>query len=211
MKKISIVAAIISALSIIPAGQAANVASPSTVTWQTSAKKTSTASLAVEVANDGEIEFYFDPDTNKFDTTDSIFNVAITGDGSATAFKLVATLGDNTLTHTSGASVSTLKVGMLYNLYDDVTPTAGTSFTLLDSTVQKSVMRDAMRTLINTTTAHPVSKYKLQGKSTASDVFLFNIVSGTSNGVTVPIQNLPNGDWSGSVTVNLVATWTVPA
>ncbi|WP_145552000.1 common pilus major fimbrillin subunit EcpA [Yersinia mollaretii] len=208
MKNTVIIAAIVSAFVAIPAAQAVNVTDHATVTWGVSAKKTSTASLAVVADNGGEVEFNFDPVTNKFGMEKSFIDVTIGGDGSSSAFKLVATLGNKILTHDDGANISTLTVGMLYNLYEATTPTAGSTFTLLNSTDSQSVLNDAMKHLINGTT-NP--RFKRETKSNGADILFFRIESGTANGTAVPnLYNLPNGNWSGDVTVNFTATWTVP-
>lgn len=207
MKNKVIIAAMVSAFVAIPAAQATNLTDHTTVTWDISAKKTSTATLAVEAANDGEVSFSFDPTTNQFGEEESFINVMVHGDGSATAFKLVATLGDKTLTHDNGASVSTLTVGMLYNVYDTTTPVFGSSFTLLDSTIPRSVTSDAMKALING--VNP--RYKRNTTSTGNDLLYFKVVSGNANNTAVTdLSKLPNGNWSGNLTVNFTATWTVP-
>ncbi|HFQ7484628.1 common pilus major fimbrillin subunit EcpA, partial [Pseudomonas aeruginosa] len=48
------------------------------------------------------------------------------------------------------------------------------------------------------------------GRTTAQDGFTFSIISGTTNGTTAvtDYSTLPEGIWSGDVSVQFDATWT---
>jgi len=52
--------------------------------------------------------------------------------------------------------------------------------------------------------------YKTAGRTTAQDGFTFSIISGTTDGSS-PVDDyskLPEGIWSGDVSVQFDATWT---
>ena len=52
--------------------------------------------------------------------------------------------------------------------------------------------------------------YNASNRTTAQDGFTFSIISGTTNGTTAvtDYSTLPEGIWSGDVSVQFDATWT---
>ena len=52
--------------------------------------------------------------------------------------------------------------------------------------------------------------YNVAGRTTAQDGFTFSIISGTTDGTTAvtDYSTLPEGIWSGDVSVQFDATWT---
>lgn len=91
--------------------QAADVTAQAVATWSATAKDT-TSKLVVTPL--GSLAFQYAEGVKGFNSQKGLFDVAIEGDTTATAFKLTSRLITNTLTQldTSG---STLSVGVDYN------------------------------------------------------------------------------------------------
>ncbi|MDU7648136.1 MAG: common pilus major fimbrillin subunit EcpA [Klebsiella michiganensis] len=146
-------------------------------TWSATAKKDTTSKLVVTPL--GSLAFQYAEGVKGFNSQKGLFDVAIEGDATATAFKLTSRLITNTLTQldTSG---STLSVGVDYN--------------------GAAVEKTADTTMIDTAA----------GSTTAQDGFTFSIISGTTDGTTAvtDYSTLPEGIWSGDVSVQFDATWT---
>ncbi|MCW9445983.1 common pilus major fimbrillin subunit EcpA [Klebsiella oxytoca] len=193
MKYQAIVFALTAALGI-SAAQAAEVTAQSVATWQATAKKDTTSKLVVTPI--GSLSFQYAEGIDGFNTQNGLFDVAITGETTATAFKLTSRLVTNTLTQldTSG---STLNVGVTY-YGEEVNKT--TPLTMIDTSA---------KTLGGNLS--PVSAgYKLGTRSTAQDAFTFSIIGGTTDGssAVTNYKDLPDGLWTGDVSVEFNATWT---
>ncbi|KLO03298.1 fimbrial protein, partial [Morganella morganii] len=112
MKKHLIVAALIASFSGISAVQAADVTAQAVATWSATAKKDTTSKLVVTPL--GSLSFQYAEGVKGFNTQKGLFDVAIEGDTTATAFKLTSRLVSNTLTQLDNSG-STLTVGVDYN------------------------------------------------------------------------------------------------
>ncbi len=174
--------------------QAADVTAQAVATWSATAKKDTTSKLVVTPL--GSLAFQYAEGIKGFNSQKGLFDVAIEGDATATAFKLTSRLITNTLTQldTSG---STLSVGVDYN-GESVEKSADT--TMIDTANGK--LGGNLSALAN--------GYNQAGRTTAQDGFNFTIVSGTTDGTTAvtDYSTLPEGIWSGDVSVQFDATWT---
>ena len=178
----------------VGAVQAADVTAQAVATWSATAKKDTTSKLVVTPL--GSLAFQYAEGIKGFNSQKGLFDVAIEGDATATAFKLTSRLITNTLTQldTSG---STLSVGVDYN-GESVEKSADT--TMIDTANGK--LGGNLSALAN--------GYNQAGRTTAQDGFNFTIVSGTTDGTTAvtDYSSLPEGIWSGDVSVQFDATWT---
>ncbi|ELR2990849.1 fimbrial protein [Klebsiella oxytoca] len=176
MKKKVLAIALVTAFAGMGVAQAADVTAQAVATWSATAKKDTTSKLVVTPL--GSLAFQYAEGVKGFNSQKGLFDVAIEGDTTATAFKLTSRLITNTLTQldTSG---STLSVGVDYN--------------------GAAVEKTADTVMIDTA-----------GRTTAQDGFTFSIISGTTNGTTAvtDYSTLPEGIWSGDVSVQFDATWT---
>lgn len=195
MKRNVLALALLSSVGI-GAAHAADVPARAFASWSASAKKDTISKLVVTPL--GSLSFQYAEGIKGFNKQNGLFDVAIEGDTSATEFKLTSRLVTNTLTHYDGSG-STLSVGVSYNGED---LTTGNDVTLIDTDSNSySGNLGALTNGFNTT-----------GRSTAQDSFSFSITNGTSNGTT-PVSDmsqLPEGTWSGDVSVQFDATWTTP-
>ncbi|WP_241571684.1 common pilus major fimbrillin subunit EcpA [Rosenbergiella nectarea] len=194
MRKKILTIALASLLSSVGSVQAADTSAQAMATWSATAKKDTTSKLVVTPL--GSLDFQYAEGIKGFNSQKGLFDVAIEGDNTATAFKLTSRLVTNTLTQldTSG---STLDVGVDYN----GTPVVKNSdTTLIDTSAGK--LGGNLSTLVN--------GYNKTGRSTAQDGFTFSIVSGTTDGskAVTSYSDLPEGIWSGDVSVQFDATWT---
>ncbi len=142
----------------------------------------------------GSLAFQYAEGIKGFNSQKGLFDVAIEGDTTATAFKLTSRLITNTLTQldTSG---STLSVGVDYN----------------GAAVEKTgdtVMIDTANNIMGGNLSALANGYNASGRTTAQDGFTFSIISGTTNGTTAvtDYSTLPEGIWSGDVSVQFDAT-----
>ncbi len=123
--------------------------------------------------------------------------MAIEGDSTATALKLTSRLIARHITplDTSG---STLNVGRHYN----------------GAAVEKTgdtVMIDTANGILGGNLSPLANGYNASNRTTAQDGFTFTIMAGTANGTTAVTDCgtlLPEGIWSGDVSVQFDATWT---
>ncbi|VUS63635.1 common pilus major fimbrillin subunit EcpA [Klebsiella spallanzanii] len=196
MNKKIIAVALVAAFSGMGVAQAADVTAQAVATWSATAKKDTTSKLVVTPL--GSLAFNYAEGVRGFNTQRGLFDVTVAGDAAATAFKLTSRLITNTLTQldTSG---STLSVGVDYN-GQNVSKTADT--TMIDTAAG-----------INGGNLSALSTaYNAAGRTNAQDLFTFSIISGTSNGTTAvaDYSTLPEGIWSGDVSVQFDATWTKP-
>lgn len=192
--KLKMLAAALVTTFCVGAVQAADVTAQAVATWSATAKKDTTSKLVVTPL--GSLAFQYAEGIKGFNSQKGLFDVAIEGDSTATAFKLTSRLLTNTLTQldTSG---STLSVGVDYN----------------GSTVDKSadtVMIDTANGILGGNLSALASGYDQSGRTTAQDGFTFSINSGTADGTTAVTDYslLPEGIWSGDVSVQFDATWT---
>lgn len=184
------------AASVINMGvaQAADVTAQAMATWSATAKKDTTSKLVVTPL--GSLAFQYAEGVNGFNAQKGLFDVAVEGDTSATSFKLTSRLVSNTLTQLD-SSGSTLNVGVDYN----------------GKTIEKmtdTVLIDTANGVLGGNLSALSNGYNKTGRTTAQDAFTFSIISGTSNGTT-PVTDysmLPEGIWSGDVSVQFDATWT---
>lgn len=194
MKKNALAMILVAAFGYMGVAQAATVTVQSLSTWSATAKKDTTSKLVVTPL--GSLSFQYAAGIKGFNSQKGLFDVAITGDTTATAFKLTSRLVANTLTQL-GASGSTLNVGVNYN-GAPVLKTADT------------VMIDTATGVSGGNLSALSGVYKTAGRQTAQDGFTFSIISGTSNGAlaVTDYSTLPEGIWSGDVSVQFDATWT---
>lgn len=190
--KLKMLAAALVTTFCVGAVQAADVTAQAVATWSATAKKDTTSKLVVTPL--GSLAFQYAEGIKGFNSQKGLFDVAIEGDSTATAFKLTSRLLTNTLTQldTSG---STLSVGVDYN----------------GSTVDKSadtVMIDTANGILGGNLSALASGYDQSGRTTAQDGFTFSINSGTADGTTAVTDYslLPEGIWSGDVSVQFDAT-----
>ncbi|MEA1064140.1 common pilus major fimbrillin subunit EcpA [Erwinia sp. HR93] len=195
MKKgILALATAVSFAGMMGAAQAADVTAEALATWSATAKKDTTSKLVVTPL--GSLNFDYAAGVKGFNTQDGLFDVTIEGDSTATAFKLTSRLVTNTLTQLD-SSGSTLSVGVTYN-GQDVDKTADT--VMIDTA--GGVLGGNLSTLSNS--------FNAAGRTSAQDKFKFSIISATSDGSTAvsDFSTLPEGIWSGDVSVQFDATWT---
>ena len=192
--KLKMLAAALVTTFCVGAVQAADVTAQAVATWSATAKKDTTSKLVVTPL--GSLAFQYAEGIKGFNSQKGLFDVAIEGDATATAFKLTSRLITNTLTQldTSG---STLNVGVDYN----------------GVAVEKSantVMIDTENGILGGNLSARSNGYNQTGRATAQDGFNFSIISGTTNGTTAvtDYSTLPEGIWSGDVSVQFDATWT---
>lgn len=194
MKKNIIAIALVTAFSGMGVAQAADVSAQAVATWAATAKKDTTSKLIVTPL--GSLSFQYAEGIKGFNTEKGLFDVAIEGDTAATGFTLTSRLLTNTLTQldTSG---STLEVGVNYN---GKSVTAGSPLMMIDTA--NNILGGNLSGLSNA--------YNEAGRGTAQDSFTFSIIGGTSDGSTpvTDFTTLPEGIWSGDVSVQFDATWT---
>ncbi|WP_044182077.1 common pilus major fimbrillin subunit EcpA [Phytobacter massiliensis] len=194
MNKKVIATALVMMFSGVGVAQA-DVTAQAVATWAATAKKDTSSKLVVTPL--GSLAFQYAEGIKGFNTQKGLFDVAIAGDSSATAFKLTSQLITSTLTQldTSG---STLDVGVTYNgvAVDKNVPT---------------VMIDTAGGVLGNGLSVLSTLYNSSARTTAQDGFNFSIISGTSDGVTAvsDYSALPEGIWSGDVSVRFDATWTI--
>lgn len=192
--KLKMLAAALITTFCVGAVQAADVTAQAVATWSATAKKDTTSKLVVTPL--GSLAFQYAEGIKGFNSQKGLFDVAIEGDATATDFKLTSRLITNTLTQldTSG---STLSVGVDYN----------------GASVEKSadtIMIDTANGVLGGNLSALSNGYNQTGRTTAQDGFNFSIVSGTLDGTTdvMDYSTLPEGIWSGDVSVQFDATWT---
>ncbi|MBG6244106.1 fimbrial protein [Candidatus Symbiopectobacterium sp. 'North America'] len=194
MKKSIMMLALAAAVVNIGAAQAADVTAQAMATWSATAKKDTTSKLVVTPL--GSLAFQYAEGVNGFNSQKGLFDVAVEGDTSATSFKLTSRLVSNTLTQLD-SSGSTLNVGVDYN---------GTAIEKMADTV----LIDTANGVLGGNLSALSNGYNQTGRTTAQDAFTFAIISGTSDGTTpvADYSQLPEGIWSGDVSVQFDATWT---
>ncbi|EFE93755.1 fimbrillin MatB [Serratia odorifera DSM 4582] len=194
-EKMTLALAIVSAFVAVNAAQAADVTAQALATWSATAKKDTSSKLVVTPI--GSLTFQYAEGIKGFNSQKGLFDVTVEGDATATAFKLTSKLVSNTLTQldTSG---STLDVGVNYN-GTEVVKTAET--TMIDTA--NGILGGNLSALSN--------GYNVASRSSAQDQFTFSIIGATTDGTTAvtDYSTLPEGIWSGDVSVEFNATWTI--
>ncbi|HFV0114085.1 TPA: common pilus major fimbrillin subunit EcpA, partial [Escherichia coli] len=166
MKKKVLAIALVTVFTGMGVAQAADVTAQAVATWSATAKKDTTSKLVVTPL--GSLAFQYAEGIKGFNSQKGLFDVAIEGDSTATAFKLTSRLITNTLTQldTSG---STLNVGVDYN----------------GAAVEKTgdtVMIDTANGVLGGNLSPLANGYNASNRTTAQDGFTFSIISGTTNG-----------------------------
>jgi len=194
MKKNIIAIALVTVFSGMGIAQAADVSAQAVATWSATAKKDTTSKLVVTPL--GSLSFQYAEGIKGFNSAKGLFDVTVEGDETATDFKLTSRLLTNTLTQLD-QSGSTLKVGVDYN---GEAVTAASPLVMIDTA--NNILGGNLSTLSNA--------YNQAGRTSAQDGFTFKIVSGTTDGTTAAtdFSELPEGIWSGDVSVEFDATWT---
>jgi len=194
MKKNLIVIALFTAFAGMGVAQAADVSAQAVATWSATAKKDTTSKLVVTPL--GSLTFQYAEGIKGFNSAKGLFDVTVEGDETATDFKLTSRLLTNTLTQLD-QSGSTLKVGVEYN---------GEPVT----TASPLVMIDTANNILGGNLSALSNAYNQAGRTSAQDGFTFKIASGTTDGTTAAtdFSALPEGIWSGDVSVQFDATWT---
>lgn len=191
--KMKMLAIALAATLCASAVQADDVTAQAVATWSATAKKDTTSKLIVTPL--GSLMFQYAEGIKGFNSQKGLFDVAIEGDTTATAFKLTSRLVSNTLTQldTSG---STLDVGVDYN---------GTA---VDKTAD-TVMIDTEKGVLGGNLSALSNGFNVDGRTTAQDGFTFFIIGGTTDGTTAvtDYSKLPEGIWNGDVSVQFDATW----
>ncbi|MHA7848593.1 common pilus major fimbrillin subunit EcpA [Serratia sp. D1N4] len=194
MKKIALALAIVSTFAAVSTAQAVDVTAQALATWSATAKKDTTSQLVVTPI--GSLSFQYAEGIKGFNSQKGLFDVTIAGDTAATDFKLTSRVVANTLTQldTSG---STLTVGVTYNgaVVDTTNET-----TMIDTA--SGALGGNLSALSNT--------FDQAGRASAQDQFTFSIIGATTDGTSdvTDYSTLPEGIWSGDVSVEFNATWT---
>ncbi|WP_342321214.1 common pilus major fimbrillin subunit EcpA [Kosakonia sp. BYX6] len=173
--------------------QAADITASAVATWAATAKKDTTSKLIVTPL--GSLSFQYAEGVRGFNTQKGLFDVAIEGETSATSFKLTSRLVSSTLTQLDGSG-STLEVGV--NYMGEAVGKAS-DLVMIDTANGKNVGLGAL-----------ANNYAQSGRVTAQDAFTFSVVNATTDGSTPAkdLSVLPEGIWSGDVSVQFDATWT---
>lgn len=174
----------------------AAVEASAVATWQATAKKDTTSDLVVTPL--GSLAFQYAEGIKGFNTVNGLFDVTVQGHAGTeaspiTAFTLKAKKLSGTLNHLSGGS--TIDVGVFWQ----GTPVNTSAYTTLIDT----------KAGINGGTLSPLAQgFNINGQRTSTQgAFSFNIDSATVNGTTAAFDRLPDGMWSGEVSVEFIANW----
>ncbi|WP_299998515.1 common pilus major fimbrillin subunit EcpA [uncultured Cedecea sp.] len=194
MKKNIIAIALVTAFSGMGIAQAADISAQAVATWSATAKKDTASKLVVTPL--GSLSFQYAEGIKGFNSANGLFDVTVEGDETATDFKLTSRVLTDTLTQLD-QSGSTLKVGVEYN---GEAVTAASPLVMIDTA--NNIMGGNLSSLSNS--------YNQAGRTSAQDGFTFKIISGTTDGTTAATEfsSLPEGIWSGDVSVQFDATWT---
>lgn len=196
MNKKIIAIALVTAFAGMGVAQAADVTAQAEATWKATAKKDTQSKLVVTPL--GSLAFQYAEGIKGFNTQTGLFDVTVEGDETATDFKLTSHVLANTLTQLD-QSGSTLTVGVAYN---------GKS--LPESPTNPTVMIDTANNILGGNLSALSNGYNVAGRTSAQDSFTFSITEATLDGTAAPedFSKLPDGIWSGDVSVQFDATWT---
>ena len=194
MKPTMITGILFSVILLPVAAQAAESTVQAVASWSATAKKDTTSKLVVTPL--GSLAFHYAEGIKGFNTQKGLFDVTIYGDNSSTAFRLTARVLTDTLTQLDNSG-STLQVGINYQ---------GTSL----SHTADTPLIDTAKGIFGGNLSALSHGYNLNNRSMAQDQFTFSIVSGTTDGSTVvtDYSSLPEGIWSGDISVQFNAVWT---
>lgn len=162
-----------------------------TATWKATATKRASTKLRVTPLDN--LKFDYLSNNSAFSEEDGLFDVEITGNTNAANFRLTSQIVSNTLSQLSTGS--TLTVGVRYS----GTPLQrGTPTVLLDTST--GVINQLGNSL----------RYKDGATSTGQDAFKFSIIDASADGrtQTKDFKTLPDGLWTGDVSVQFDATWS---
>lgn len=161
-----------------------------TATWKATATKRASTKLRVTPLDN--LKFDYLTGSSAFSEEDGLFDVEVTGNSNATNFKLTSQIVSNTLSQISTGS--TLTVGVRYS----------------GSPLQKGTP-----TVLVDTANHIINKlgtinFKTGTPGTGQDGFKFSIIDASADGrsQTKDFKTLPDGLWTGDVSVQFDATWS---
>lgn len=194
MKKNIIAIALVTVFSGMGIAQAADTSAQAVATWSATAKKDTTSRLVVTPL--GSLSFQYAEGIKGFNSARGLFDVTIEGDSTATDFKLTSRLLTSTLTQLD-QSGSTLDVGVDYN---GEAVTAASPMVMIDTA--SNILGGNLSPLSNA--------YNQSSRTSAQDGFTFKIISATTDGTAAApdFSTLPEGIWTGDVSVQFDATWT---
>ncbi|MCE9935553.1 common pilus major fimbrillin subunit EcpA [Aeromonas salmonicida] len=174
----------------------AAVEASAVATWQATAKKDTSSDLVVTPL--GSLAFQYAEGIKGFNTVNGLFDVTVQGHSGTTedpitAFTLKAKKLSGTLNHLGGGS--TVDVGVFWMGQ----PVAATAYTTLINTTAG----------INGGNLSPLAQgFNVNGqRASAQGAFSFNIDRATVNGTNAALTALPDGMWTGEVSVEFVANW----
>lgn len=188
MKKIFLLTALLAAIGVV---NAAEIKSGSaSATWDATAVKDTTSQLVVTPL--GSIHLKYAEGIKSFNTQEGLFDVAVRGVPNATDFKLSAKLGSNTLNNIITTEKSQLNVGVRWKGQD---VTAATPTVLVDT---KNGPKSAFTKITSA----------LQTETADQDSFTFYISDAKDGTGPIAFDKLPDGRWTGQVTVDFDAVWS---
>lgn len=162
-----------------------------TATWKATATKRASSKLRVTPLDN--LKFDYINSSSAFSEEDGLFDVEITGNTNATSFKLTSQIVSNTLSQISTGS--TLTVGVRYS---GIPLQKGTPTPVLDTS--SGIINQLGNSL----------KFNNASTSSGQDAFKFSIIDASADGrtQTKDFKTLPEGLWTGDVSVQFDATWS---
>lgn len=202
MKKIYLVAAIASVLSISSVAQAEGEPvvktdtkkAQATATWSATAIKDTKSALVVTPLK--SLTFNYAEKQRSFNQQDGAFDIAVQGPkGTDVDFKLTAQVLTNTLSRTTDKEILTVGVNWLGKAVS-----ATESTTLLDTSATSAGANAGLDILAN-------GDYNSGERIIDRGKFSFNIESASVDGTETAFNELTDGVWDGDVQVVFNATW----
>lgn len=196
MKKIYLVAAIASVLSISSVAQAEGDTknAQATATWSATAIKDTKSALVVTPLK--SLTFNYAEKQQSFNQQDGAFDIAVQGPkGTDVDFKLTAQVLTNKLSRTTDKEVLTVGVNWLGKAVSATAPT-----TLLDTSSTSAGANAGLDILAN-------GDYNSGERIIDRGKFSFNIESAAVGVTPTPFNELTDGVWDGDVQVVFNATW----
>jgi|GEM_PF-66745 len=174
--------------------QASESTAQAVASWSATAKKDTTSKLVVTPL--GSLAFQYAEGIKGFNTQQGLFDVTIYGDKESTAFRLTSRVLTDTLTQLDNSG-STLQVGINYH------------GTLLNKTTDTTLI-DTARGIYGGELSSLSQGFNQNSRAMAQDQFTFSIINGTTDGQTkvTDFSSLPEGIWSGDISVQFNAVWT---
>lgn len=171
---------------------AAEVTANSTATWDVTVRKDTRSELVVTALNN--LNFTYAPGLKSFNSQKGAFDVSVQGQDQATDFKLEAKVIQDTLGRSGNIDPSTLTVGVKHN---GQLLQKNQMLTLID--LNKGIGGEysglASENVLN------------NGQVSGQGKFDFDIISATDGTKDVDYDSLGDGNWTGNVVVQFVATW----